>query len=352
MLEDLILFIDGEAIVLDKPAGLPVDAPRAGGDSIERRIDELRCGFKRPPVAMHRLDQDTSGCLLFARHASARVVFQQAFEAGTVEKTYLAVLAGEVAEEGVIDLPLGKVSSAEAGWKMRPDPAGKSAITHWRRLAMRDGRSLVEFRPKTGRTHQIRAHAREGSAPGSSAISSMACPAARCCFTPSAWSSRAARSHRSTSLRRCPGRSPNGATTLRSMKPDDVRIPDDALSEKFLAATGPGGQNVNKVATACQLRCNVFALGLSPQAYAQLKTIAGSKLTSGGELIITARRYRTQEGNREDARARLAKIIADARIVQAKRRATRPSRAAKARRVETKKGRGEVKKGRGKVSLD
>jgi ribosome-associated protein len=136
------------------------------------------------------------------------------------------------------------------------------------------------------------------------------------------------------------------------MTPDDVRIPDDALSEKFLAATGPGGQNVNKVATACQLRCNVFALGLSPQAYAQLKTIAGSKLTSGGELIITARRYRTQEGNREDARARLAKIIADARIVQAKRRATRPSRAAKARRVETKKGRGEVKKGRGKVSLD
>ncbi|WP_347717906.1 alternative ribosome rescue aminoacyl-tRNA hydrolase ArfB [Sphingomonas sp.] len=136
------------------------------------------------------------------------------------------------------------------------------------------------------------------------------------------------------------------------MKPDDVRIPDDALSEKFLAATGPGGQNVNKVATACQLRCNVFALGLSPQAYAQLKTIAGSKLTSGGELIITARRYRTQEGNREDARARLAKIIADAQIVQAKRRATRPSRAAKARRVETKKGRGEVKKGRGKVSLD
>ena len=125
-----------------------------------------------------------------------------------------------------------------------------------------------------------------------------------------------------------------------------------SIDESFIAASGPGGQNVNKVATACQLRCNVFALGLSPQAYAQLKTIAGSKLTSGGELIITARRYRTQEGNREDARARLAKIIADAQIVQAKRRATRPSRAAKARRVETKKGRGEVKKGRGKVSLD
>ena len=162
MLEERILFIDAEAIVIDKPAGLPVDTPRAGGDSIERRIDELKCGFKRPPTAMHRLDQDTSGCLLFARHPSARIHFQAAFEGGTVEKYYLAVVAGEVGEEGVIDLPLTKVSSAEAGWRMRGDAAGKAAVTHWRRVAQRDGRSLVEFRPKTGRTHQIRAHAREG----------------------------------------------------------------------------------------------------------------------------------------------------------------------------------------------
>ena len=88
------------------------------------------------------------------------------------------------------------------------------------------------------------------------------------------------------------------------MTPAD--LPEEALSEKFLAATGPGGQNVNKVATACQLRCDVFKLGLSPDAYARLKVIAGSKLTAGGELIITARRYRTQEGNRADARERLA----------------------------------------------
>jgi len=128
--------------------------------------------------------------------------------------------------------------------------------------------------------------------------------------------------------------------------------PEDALSEKFLAATGPGGQNVNKVATACQLRCNVFALGLSPDAYARLKVIAGSKLTIGGELIITARRYRTQEANREDARNRLAEIIVAAHVVQARRRKTRPSKAAKAKRIETKKGRGEVKRGRGKVSFD
>lgn len=137
------------------------------------------------------------------------------------------------------------------------------------------------------------------------------------------------------------------------MPPDAAPLwPDEALSEKFLAATGPGGQNVNKVATACQLRCNVFLLGLSPDTYARLKTIAGSKLTSGGELIITARRFRTQEGNREDARVRLAEMLAAAHIVQAKRRPTRPSRSAKAKRVDSKKGRGAIKRGRGKVDLD
>ena len=136
------------------------------------------------------------------------------------------------------------------------------------------------------------------------------------------------------------------------MTADDVAIPEDALSEKFLAATGPGGQNVNKVATACQLRCDVFKLGLSLEAYARLKQLAGSKMTVGGELIITARRYRTQEANREDARARLAKLIADAHIVQARRRPTRPSRAAKAKRVDAKKGRSAIKAGRGKVSWE
>ena len=136
------------------------------------------------------------------------------------------------------------------------------------------------------------------------------------------------------------------------MKPEDVVIPEDALSERFLAATGPGGQNVNKVATACQLRVDVFKLGLSPDAYERLKTIAGSKMTSGGELIITARRYRSQEANREDARARLAEMIAAAHIVQAKRRPTKPSRTAKAKRVDEKKGRSAVKAGRGKVSWD
>jgi ribosome-associated protein len=134
------------------------------------------------------------------------------------------------------------------------------------------------------------------------------------------------------------------------MAPED--IPDDALSETFLAATGPGGQNVNTVATAVQLRVDLFRLGLSPDAYERLKQIAGSRLTGGGELLITARRFRTQEANREDARRRLAEMIAKAHIVRAKRKATRPSRAAKARRVDAKKQRSAVKRGRGRVDFD
>ena len=136
------------------------------------------------------------------------------------------------------------------------------------------------------------------------------------------------------------------------MRPEDVQIPDDALSESFLAATGPGGQNVNKVATAVQLRLHVYRLGLHPDVYQRLKGIAGSRMTSGGELLITARRYRTQDANRQDARARLAEMIAAAHIAPIKRRATRPSRAAKAQRVDKKKQRSQVKQGRGKVDFD
>jgi ribosome-associated protein len=129
-------------------------------------------------------------------------------------------------------------------------------------------------------------------------------------------------------------------------------IPEDALSETFLAASGPGGQNVNKVATACQLRCDVFKLGLAPYAYQRLKELAGSRLTTEGEIVITARSHRTQEANREEARARLAELIAKAHIRQARRIKTKPSRAAKAKRVDVKKARGNVKQGRGKVKLD
>ena len=134
------------------------------------------------------------------------------------------------------------------------------------------------------------------------------------------------------------------------MRAEDVQIPEDALSESFLAATGPGGQNVNKVATAVQLRLDVFKLGLHPDVYQRLKTLAGNRMTGSGELLITARRFRTQDANRQDARRRLAELIAVAHIAPRKRKATRPSRAAKAKRVETKKQRSTVKQGRGRVT--
>ena len=130
------------------------------------------------------------------------------------------------------------------------------------------------------------------------------------------------------------------------------RIDAAIVEERFLAATGPGGQNVNKVATAVQLRVDVFALGLAPYAYQRLKELAGSRMTAAGELLVTARRFRTQEANRQDARERLGEMIRAAHVRQARRVKTKPSRAAKAKRVDDKKGRSAIKAGRGKVRLD
>jgi tRNA pseudouridine32 synthase / 23S rRNA pseudouridine746 synthase len=161
-LANRVLFIDAEAVVIDKPAGLPVDEPKAGGDSVARRIDELKFGFHRPPVTVHRLDRDTSGCLLLARNPKARARLGAVFESGAVEKVYVAVVEGKLQGEGEIDLPLAKISSREQGWRMVVDEKGKPARTHWKALRERDGRTLVEFRPETGRTHQIRAHATYG----------------------------------------------------------------------------------------------------------------------------------------------------------------------------------------------
>ena len=135
-------------------------------------------------------------------------------------------------------------------------------------------------------------------------------------------------------------------------KPDFPPLPEEAIEEKFLAATGPGGQNVNKVASAVQLRLDVYALRLSPPVFARLRELAGSRMTGDGALIVTARRFRTQEANRADARERLAELVARAHALPARRVKTRPTKAAKARRMESKAVRGEVKRGRGRVTID
>ena len=133
----------------------------------------------------------------------------------------------------------------------------------------------------------------------------------------------------------------------------DIHIPDHAIvSEKFITASGPGGQNVNKVATAVQLHVNIFALGLPPLVYNRLKSIAGSKINQEGELVILARNHRTQEANRRVARERLAAMLADAYNLPAVRARSRLNRVGKVQRLEGKKIRGTIKAGRGKVRLD
>jgi ribosome-associated protein len=124
------------------------------------------------------------------------------------------------------------------------------------------------------------------------------------------------------------------------------------LSESFIAAAGPGGQNVNKVATAVQVRLDVFALRLPPEVFHRLKELAGSRMTARGELVLTARRFRTQEANRADARERLAELLTEAQKLPEKRAKSRLNRVGKEQRLQGKKRRGAVKAGRGKVGFD
>lgn len=158
-----ILYEDGEALVINKPAGLPLDPPRRGGPSLQDHLGTLTLGFKRLPQPVHRLDTDTSGCLLLARNPKALRRFSRAFEDRRVTKVYCGVLAGRPeAAEGCIALALSKISSAAKGWRMIPAKKGKEAGTGWRVLEVRGDLSLIEFTPKTGRTHQLRVHAAHG----------------------------------------------------------------------------------------------------------------------------------------------------------------------------------------------
>lgn len=124
------------------------------------------------------------------------------------------------------------------------------------------------------------------------------------------------------------------------------------VSESFITSSGPGGQNVNKVATAVQLRLDVYALRLAPEVFTRLRSLAGSKMTAKGELVLTARRFRTQEANRADARERLAELLEEAHNLPTKRAKSRLNRVGKEQRLQGKKLRGTVKAGRGKVSFD
>lgn len=163
MWEKYVLFIDGEAIVIDKPAGLAVAPGSATPESLEDYLQHFRFGFQREPTPVHRLDRDTSGCLLLARNPKAHKRFQRAFEGKKVAKTYVAVVDGvPEADEGRVEIALGKTSSARDGWRIVPDPKGKTAATHWRKAAVKGGRAVILFTPETGRTHQLRVHAAEG----------------------------------------------------------------------------------------------------------------------------------------------------------------------------------------------
>ncbi len=153
-----MLFQDARCLVVDKPAGLQVHPGRAGGPSVEDFFPLWRRG-KNGPWAVHRLDQDTAGCLVIALKKTALLAAQNCFATGQAQKTYWAVVRGvPAAEAGVIDLPLAKLTVNRA-WKMAPDKTAPPAVTAWRLRGRGDGIAWLEFSPKTGRTHQIRAHA-------------------------------------------------------------------------------------------------------------------------------------------------------------------------------------------------
>ncbi|CCD97092.1 putative RNA pseudouridine synthase (Uracil hydrolyase) [Bradyrhizobium sp. ORS 375] len=129
-----VLHRDGLMLVIDKPAGIPVHKGPKGGPNLEASFDALRFGLPRPPVLAHRLDKETSGCLVLGRHRKATASLGLLFKHGKISKTYWAIVeGGPEADEGVIELPLGKLN-AERGWWQKPDPNGQPAVTRWRVL--------------------------------------------------------------------------------------------------------------------------------------------------------------------------------------------------------------------------
>ncbi len=157
-LEERLLYRDGLMLVLDKPAGVPVHAGPGGGPNMEQGFDALRFGLPQPPGLAHRLDRDTSGCLILGRHRKALRKLGELFRNGRVGKTYWAVVEGAPpTPEGTVDQPLLK-RTGRANWRMNLDPAGQTAVTDWRTMGSADGRTWLELSPRTGRTHQLRVH--------------------------------------------------------------------------------------------------------------------------------------------------------------------------------------------------
>ena len=153
-----MLHRDPDVIVLDKPAGLPVHAGPKGGAHLEAMLDALRFERREPPGLAHRLDRDTSGCLVLGRHKAALRQLGRLFERGAIEKTYWAVVRGvPIADQGTIAARLRKRSQVR-GWWMEVHDEGQEAVTDWRVLGRGDGLAWIECRPRTGRTHQIRVH--------------------------------------------------------------------------------------------------------------------------------------------------------------------------------------------------
>ena len=160
-----LLYRDAMMLIVDKPAGLPVHKGPGGGPNLADNLGALRFGLPRDPELAHRLDKETSGCLVLGRHRKALVRLADLFKANQVDKTYWAVVEGSpAAEAGTIDLAMAP-RDPKRGWWMKIDPAGQPAVTRFEVLGRAGGLTWLALEPVTGRTHQLRLHCQASGYP-------------------------------------------------------------------------------------------------------------------------------------------------------------------------------------------